>query len=129
MLQRWDATGSTEMVLALLRSSTVALAEQLAAGLPDEFSRTVLAGSLGVAWDSANPIRANLFAAGIREAVTYVLHFLAPRRGHQSLWLVQDLSRETEEDRRKDQDRVLGSADARASDGLRHTGWDSGQGS
>ncbi|MDH6265399.1 hypothetical protein M2360_000780 [Rhizobium sp. SG_E_25_P2] len=78
MLQRWDATGSTEMVFALLRSSTVALAEQLAAGLPDEFSRTVLAGSLGVAWDSANPIRANLFAAGIREAVTYVLHFLAP---------------------------------------------------
>ncbi|RXT30164.1 hypothetical protein B5P46_01925 [Rhizobium leguminosarum] len=62
----------------MLRSSTIALAEQLAAKLPDEFSRAVLAGSLGVAWDSANPIRANLFAAGIREVVTYVLHLLAP---------------------------------------------------
>ncbi|TDK31214.1 hypothetical protein E2F50_19870 [Rhizobium deserti] len=61
----------------VLRSSTLALAEELSSMLPDEFARTVLAGSLGVAWDSANPIRANLFAAGIREAVTYVLHLLA----------------------------------------------------
>jgi hypothetical protein len=62
----------------VLRSSTVALAEKLSTMLPDDFARTVLAGSLGVAWDSANPIRANLFAAGIRETVTYVLHLLAP---------------------------------------------------
>lgn len=62
----------------MLRSSTLALAERLSAKLPDEFACAVPAGSLGVAWDSANPIRANLFAAGVREAVTYVLHTLAP---------------------------------------------------
>lgn len=68
----------------MLRSSTVALAERLSSMLPDEFARTVLAGSLGVAWDSANPIRANLFAAGMREAVTYILHLLAPEEAVKS---------------------------------------------
>ncbi|MGO7133455.1 hypothetical protein AB9E06_21620 [Rhizobium leguminosarum] len=62
----------------MLPSATVALAETLSAKLPDEFSRKVLAGSLGAAWDSANPIRANLFAAGLRELATYILHHLAP---------------------------------------------------
>lgn len=62
----------------MLSSSTLALAETLSEKLSNPFLDKVLAGSLGVAWDSANPIRANLFAAGIRELVTYVLHDLAP---------------------------------------------------
>jgi hypothetical protein len=62
----------------MLSSSTLALAETLSEKLSEPFLDKVLAGSLGVAWDSANPIRANLFAAGIRELVTYVLHDFAP---------------------------------------------------
>lgn len=62
----------------MLSSATLALAEILSTKLPDQFSRKVLDGSVGIAWDSANPIRANLFAAGMRELVTYVLHLSAP---------------------------------------------------
>ncbi|NTH51591.1 hypothetical protein G6L09_11480 [Agrobacterium rhizogenes] len=62
----------------MLSSTTLAQAELLSKKLPDDFARKVLDGSLGTAWDSANPIRANLFAAGMRELVTYVLHTLAP---------------------------------------------------
>ena len=62
----------------MLPSSILALRELLSHRLPDEFSRIVLDGSMRVAWDAANPIRANLFAAGIRELITYILHHLAP---------------------------------------------------
>ncbi|WP_146140348.1 hypothetical protein [Alsobacter soli] len=46
--------------------------------MPDEFAVHVLNGSIRVAWDAGNPIRTNLFAAGLRELVGYVLHEAAP---------------------------------------------------
>lgn len=52
--------------------------DDLAEKLPDEFSRTVLHGSLMVVQDKSNPIRQNLFAAGMRELFGHVLHAYAP---------------------------------------------------
>lgn len=85
----------------MLPSSTVALAETLSAKLPDDFSRKVLAGSLGASWDSANPIRANLFAAGLRELVTYVLHSLAPDELVKACGWYQDQRPRREADAKK----------------------------
>lgn len=48
---------------------------------PGDFARPALARSVDVAWKNATPIGADLFAEGIREAVTYGLHFLAPEIG------------------------------------------------
>lgn len=45
---------------------------------PDPFPRDLIAGAFAVGRDKANPIRGNLFAAAMRELVTYVLHTLAP---------------------------------------------------
>lgn len=47
--------------------------------LPDEFSRLLLSGALRVLHDRENPVRLNLFAAGVRELFTYVLDLYAPR--------------------------------------------------
>lgn len=51
--------------------------EALRALLPDAFSATLLDGSIAVL-DSDNPIRAHLFAAGVRELLGHILHSKAP---------------------------------------------------
>lgn len=45
--------------------------------LPDQFSRTVLAGAIA-ALRSDNPLRAHHFATSIRELIGHILHTLAP---------------------------------------------------
>jgi len=58
--------------------------------LPDDFSRSVLEGSLRVASDLKNPIRINLFAAGIRELYGHLLHTLGPEDKVRACpWFVQ----------------------------------------
>jgi hypothetical protein len=52
--------------------------EQLMKSLPDNFSRELLTGSLRVAADQENPVRGNLFAAGMRELLSHSLHAFAP---------------------------------------------------
>lgn len=44
----------------------------------DGFLRTVLSGCIRVGKDKGNPIRGNLVAAGLREAVGHILHGLSP---------------------------------------------------
>lgn len=46
--------------------------------LPDGFSRDLLDGALRVLADQGNPMRAHLFAGGLRELFTYLLHNAAP---------------------------------------------------
>ncbi|MEQ9567682.1 MAG: hypothetical protein RLN85_18070 [Pseudomonadales bacterium] len=58
--------------------------------LPDEFSELVLQGSLIVAQDKANPIRAHLASAGIRELFSHILHHYAPDEEVRACsWFVQ----------------------------------------
>lgn len=52
--------------------------EHLEQALPDGFSRDLLDGALRVLADQANPMRAHLFAGGLRELFTYLLHNAAP---------------------------------------------------
>jgi len=52
--------------------------KELKAKLPDDFSKSVLEGSVRVASDQENPIRINLFASGIRELFSHILHHFAP---------------------------------------------------
>ncbi len=54
------------------------LIEQLETFLKDEFSRNVLTGSIRVLEDEQNPIRAHLFALGIRVLFEHHLELLAP---------------------------------------------------
>ncbi len=64
--------------------------EQLGGKLPDEFSRQVLAGCFRVAHDEENPIRLNLFAAGLRELFGHILDFYAPDQEVRACsWFVQ----------------------------------------
>lgn len=59
--------------------------------LPDQFARDLLAGSLLVAKDSANPVRLHLAAAGLRELFGHVLHRDAPDEDVRACaWFVQD---------------------------------------
>jgi hypothetical protein len=77
----------------MLPSQILILTEQLITLLPDEFSRLVLSGSIRVAWDVGNPIRTNLFAAGLRELVGYVLHEAAPENEIRNCpWFREDLN-------------------------------------
>jgi hypothetical protein len=56
----------------------------------DEFFAKVLTGALRVARDVENPIRGNLFASACREAVTHLLHTLAPEETVRSChWFEQ----------------------------------------
>lgn len=56
----------------------------------DGFLRTVLVGCIRVARDKDNPIRGNLVAAGLREAVGHVLHGLSPdAQVRKCCWFVQ----------------------------------------
>jgi hypothetical protein len=56
----------------------------------DAFLRTVLSGCIRVARDKDNPIRGNLVAAGLREAVGHVLHGLSPdAQVRNCCWFVQ----------------------------------------
>lgn len=85
----------------MIPARILTLSEQLAPQLPDEFARLVLEGSIRVAWDNGNPIRVNLFAAGLRELVTYVLHEAAPdEQVRRCIWFKEDANlkakRETE---------------------------------
>lgn len=58
--------------------------------LPDDFCRTVLSGSLRVVKDKENPIRMNLFAAGIRELFGHILHSFSPDMEVRACpWFVQ----------------------------------------
>ena len=54
------------------------VSEQLTEVLPDAFAKVLLDGSLRVASDTENQVRGNLFAAGMRELLTYCLHLFAP---------------------------------------------------
>lgn len=54
------------------------IGDVLALTSDDEFLANVLAGSLAVAKDEANPIRGNLVASALREAMGHLLHKLAP---------------------------------------------------
>jgi Predicted pPIWI-associating nuclease len=62
----------------MLPPETIALVERLHPLLPDAFSQTVLKGSIRALQDDSNPIRANLFALGMREMVRHVLEVKAP---------------------------------------------------
>jgi hypothetical protein len=55
-----------------------ALVVELKGRLPDEFSRTMLEGALHVLRQHQNPMRAQQFAATLRELITHVLQSLAP---------------------------------------------------
>jgi len=59
------------------RSMPIARSAELEKLLPDDFSKTLLAGGLEVL-DSANPIRAHLFGAALREIIGHLLHSMAP---------------------------------------------------
>jgi len=72
-----------------------ALREQL----PDDFSRLLLDGGLQVLV-GANPIRAHLFAAALREVVTYLLHGMAPDgEVEKASWYVEEADRPTRRQR------------------------------
>ena len=78
----------------MLPSTTVAVAEHLAALLPDDFSRTVLNGSLRALLDDNNPIRVNLLALGIREMVRHVLEVKAPDEAIRScVWFKEAMQK------------------------------------
>ena len=62
----------------MLPAATIALYENLKDQLPDEFTQSILEGSLRVLVDDNNPIRGNLFALGTREMMRHVLEILAP---------------------------------------------------
>lgn len=67
--------------------------------LPDDFSRLLLDGGLEVL-ATGNPIRAHLFAAALREVVTYLLHEMAPdEQVTQAPWFVQEADRPTRRQR------------------------------
>jgi len=51
----------------MLPSTTISLVERLGSKLPDDFSRTVLNGSVRALLDDNNPIRVNLFALGVEK--------------------------------------------------------------
>lgn len=56
----------------------------------DTFLKTVFAGCFRVAQDRENPLRGNLLASGIREAVGHILHSLAPDdEVRRCVWFVQ----------------------------------------
>ena len=58
--------------------------------LPDDFSRMLFEGALRVAADAGNPVRGNLYAASIRELMTYCLHHFAPEDDVRAApWFVQ----------------------------------------
>ena len=58
--------------------------------LPDDFSRMLFEGALRVAADAGNPVRGNLYAAGMRELMTYCLHHFAPDNDVKAApWFVQ----------------------------------------
>jgi molybdopterin converting factor small subunit len=50
---------------------------ELVPRLPDEFSKTLLAGAIG-ALKADNPLRAHHFATSIRELISRLLHIMAP---------------------------------------------------
>jgi hypothetical protein len=78
---------------------TIKNAAALTEMLPDEFSRTLLAGGLEVLATS-NPIRAHLFAASLREVVGYLLHEMAPDQElTQAPWFVEEEDRPTRKQR------------------------------
>ncbi|HET9640335.1 MAG TPA: hypothetical protein VFP12_14140 [Allosphingosinicella sp.] len=67
--------------------------------LPDAFSKTLLAGGLEVL-ETANPIRAHLFAAALREVVGYLLQEMAPDEElAEAPWFVLDGDRPTRKQR------------------------------
>ncbi|MHC2664589.1 hypothetical protein ACMA5K_33885 [Bradyrhizobium diazoefficiens] len=67
------------------------LVAELRGRLPDEFSRTMLDGALQVLQQEQNPMRAQQFAATLRELITHVLQTLAPdAEVMRCLWYKQD---------------------------------------
>jgi hypothetical protein len=62
----------------MLQAATMTLYENLKDQLPDEFTQSILEGSLRVLVDDSNPIRGNLFALGTREMMRHVLEIKAP---------------------------------------------------
>lgn len=59
--------------------------------LPDDFSRDLLLGCMIVLENHSNPVRLNLFAAGVRELFTHILHTFAPEKEvRKCKWFVQD---------------------------------------
>ena len=67
--------------------------------LPDDFSKLLLDGGLEVL-GSKNPIRAHLFAAAMREVVTWLLHENAPDAElAAAAWFVKDGDRPTRRQR------------------------------
>lgn len=59
--------------------------------LPDDFSRDLLLGCMIVLENHSNPVRLNLFAAGVRELFTHILHTFAPdEEVKKCKWFVQD---------------------------------------
>jgi hypothetical protein len=54
------------------------------------FFETVLAGCFRIAQDKENPLRGNFLASGLREAISHVLHSLAPDEAVRAcVWFVQ----------------------------------------
>lgn len=69
--------------------------------LPDDFSKTLLAGGLAVL-ASGIPIRAHLFAAALREVVGHLLQSLAPDEDlTQAVWFTKEADRPTRRQRMK----------------------------
>jgi hypothetical protein len=87
-------TETQGMIIVMLARPTAL--EEL---LPDDFSKTLLAGGLAVL-GSDNPIRAHLFAAALREAVGHLLHSLAPDEDLiQAIWFKKEADRPTRRQR------------------------------
>ena len=66
------------------------MTEEIAQRLPDEFARTLLAGSLHVVADEQNAMRFHQAAASLRELYTYLLDYYAPADEVRACaWFVQ----------------------------------------
>lgn len=73
--------------------------DQLWAILPDDFSRTLLDGALEVL-QSANPLRAHLYATAMRELLGHTLHTKAPDASVQACsWYIAEGARPTRRQR------------------------------
>jgi len=64
----------------MLPSKTTLVIERLLECMPNDFCRTIIEGSVRPIEDDNNPIRANLFALGVRETIRIMLACAAPDR-------------------------------------------------
>lgn len=71
----------------MLPSKTAEIIERLLVCMPNDLCRTIVQGSIRAIGDDNNPIRANLFALGVRETIRIMLDCMAPdKKVRQTPW-------------------------------------------